>query len=124
MKVKSVGPNVDEVYDKPYDFKAFIRSSFLKIGSKNSLLSKLLMDYTSSIAPSTSNIIVRVLNVSNCSTSAGSNSIQAETYVLPLETVTNTVKHEKTCSFCQKPECLHVVNNLVIAQLPGIKLIQ
>ena len=50
-----------------------------KIGSKNSLLGKLLMDYTSSISPSTSNIFVRALNVSNCSTSAGSNSIKAET---------------------------------------------
>ena len=40
-------------------------------------------------------------------------------YYLP-----NTVKHEKTCSYCQKPECLHVVNKSAIAQLPGIKLIQ
>ena len=80
--------------------KPLIRSSFSKLGSKNSLLGKLLMDYTSSIAPSTSNIIVRALNVSNCSTSADINSIQAETEVLPFETVTNTVKHEKTCSFC------------------------
>ena len=39
-------------------------------------------------------------------------------------TFTNTVKHEKTCSFCQKQECLHVVNNSAIAQLRGIKLIQ
>ena len=56
-----------------------IRSSFSKIGPKNSLLGKLLMDYTSSIAPSPSNIIVRALNVSNCNTSAGSSSIQAKT---------------------------------------------
>ena len=82
------------------------------------------MDYTSFIAPSTSNIIVRPLKVSNCSTTAGSNSIQAKTLVLPLEAVTNTVKHEKTCSSCQKPDCLHVVNNSAIAQLTGIKLIQ
>ena len=31
--------------------KPSIRSSFSKIGSKNSLLVKLIMDYTSSIAP-------------------------------------------------------------------------
>ena len=36
----------------------------------------------------------------------------------------NTVTYEKICSFCQKLECLHVVNNSAIAQLPGIKLIQ
>ena len=36
--------------------------------------------------------------------------------------VTNTVKHEKTCSFCQKPESLQVVNNLAIGQLRGMKL--
>ena len=59
--------------------KPSIRSSFSKIGSKNSLLVKLIMDYASSIAPSTSNISVRAVNVSNCSKSAGSNSIQAET---------------------------------------------
>ena len=41
---------------------------------------------------------------------------------LPLETVTNIVKHEKTCSFCQKPEYLDVVNHSAIAQLRGIKL--
>ena len=56
-----------------------IRSSLSKIGSKGSLLRKLLMDYTSSIATPTSNIMVRALNNSNSSTSAGSNSIQAET---------------------------------------------
>ena len=49
-----------------------IRSSFSKIEPKNSLLGKLLADYTSSIAPSTSNI-VRTLNNSNYSTNAGSN---------------------------------------------------
>ena len=59
--------------------KHSIRSSFSKIGSKNSLLGKLLMDYASSIAASTSNIIVSALNVLNCSTSAGSTSIYAET---------------------------------------------
>ena len=59
--------------------KPSIRSSLLKIGSKNSLLGKLLMDYTSSISPTTPNIIVRALNVSNCSTSADNNSVQAET---------------------------------------------
>ena len=59
--------------------KYSIRSSFSKIGSENSLLDKILMNYTSSIAPSTSKIIVRALNVLNCSTSAGSNSIQEET---------------------------------------------
>ena len=104
--------------------KPLIRSSFSKIGSKNSLLGKLLTDYTSSIAISTYNIIIRALNVSNCRLSVGSNSIQAETWVLPLEPVTNTVKHEKTCSFCQKPEYLHVGNTSAIAKLPGIKLIQ
>ena len=82
------------------------------------------MDYNSSIAPSTSNIIVIALNTSNCSRSTDINSIQAETYVPTFETVTNTVKHEKKCSFCQKPEYLHVVSNSAIAQLHGIKLIQ
>ena len=71
-----------------------------------------------------SNVIVRALNVQNCSTSAGSNSIQSEIEVLPLETVTNTVENEKTCLFCQKSECLHIVNNSATTQLPGIKLIQ
>ena len=56
-----------------------IRSFFSKIDSENSLLGKLLMDCTSSIAPSPSNVIVRALNVSNYSTCAGSNSIQEET---------------------------------------------
>ena len=65
--------------NKPYDLKPSIRSSFSKTGSKNSLLGKLLIDYISSIAPTTSSVIVRALSVSNCSTSAGSNSIQAET---------------------------------------------
>ena len=59
--------------------KLSIRSSFSKIESKNLSTGKLLMDYTSSIAPSTSNVIVRALNVSNYSGSAGSNSIHAET---------------------------------------------
>ena len=59
--------------------KLSIRPSFFKIGSKKSLLGKLLIDYTSSTVPSTSIIIARALNVSNCSTSAGSISIQAET---------------------------------------------
>ena len=109
---------------KPYDLKASIRSSFSKIGSKNSLLGKILIDCTSSVAHSTSDVIVSTLNVSNYSTSADSNSIQAETSVLPFETVSNTVKHEKTYSFCRKPEFLHVVNNSSIAQLRDIKLIQ
>ena len=55
------------VRNKYYFQKPSIRSSFLKIDSENSLLGKLLIDYTPSIAPSTSNIIVRVLNVLNCS---------------------------------------------------------
>ena len=59
--------------------KSLIRSSFSKIGSKKSLLGKLLMAYASSITPFTSNIIVWVLNISNCSTIAGSSSIQGET---------------------------------------------
>ena len=59
--------------------KFSIRSSFSKIEPKNLSLGKLLMDYTSSIAASTSNIIVRALNVSNYSAGAGSNSIHAET---------------------------------------------
>ena len=64
---------------KPYDLKPSIRSSFSKTGSKNSLLGKLLIDYIPSIASSTSNMVVRALNVSNCSTSAGGNAVQAET---------------------------------------------
>ena len=56
-----------------------VRSSFSKLDYTYN------MDYTSSIAYTTSNIIVRALNVSNCTTSAGSNSIQSETSVLPLE---------------------------------------
>ena len=65
--------------NKPYNLKPSRKSSFSKTEVKHSLLGKLLIDYILSIAPSTSNIIVRVLNVSNRSTSAGSNSIQAET---------------------------------------------
>ena len=65
--------------NRPYDIKPSIRSSFSKTWSKISLLGKLLIDYIPSIAPSTSNIIVRALNISNCTASAGSNSIQAET---------------------------------------------
>ena len=68
------------------------KSSFSKTDSENSLLGKLFMDSTSSIAPSTSNIIVKALNLSNCNTRADSNSVQAETLVLPFETVTDTVK--------------------------------
>ena len=75
------------------------------------------MDYTSPIAPFPSSTIVRALNVSNCTTRAGSNSIQEQTYILPSETVTNTVKHDKTCSFFQKPEYLQVVNHSAIAQI-------
>ena len=41
--------------------KFSIRSSFSKKRSKDSFLGKLLMDYISSISPSTSNIIVRLL---------------------------------------------------------------
>ena len=55
--------------------KFSIRSSFSKKRSKDSFLGKLLMDYISSISPSTSNIIVRALNALNCSTSARSNSV-------------------------------------------------
>ena len=65
--------------NKPYDLKPSIRSSFSKTGPKNSLLGKLLIDFLPSIAPSTSYIVIRALNVSNCSISAGSNSMQAET---------------------------------------------
>ena len=43
---------------------------------------------------------------------------------ISFETVTNTVKHEKTCSFCQEPEYLHVVNHSAIPQLSRIKLTQ
>ena len=42
------------------------------------MLSKLLIDYTSFIAISTSNIIVRAANTLNWSTNAGINSMQAE----------------------------------------------
>ena len=58
--------------------KPSIRSYFSKIGSKDSLLGKLPMDYTSPRPHSKFDMIVRALNVSNCSTSVGSNSIQAE----------------------------------------------
>ena len=79
-----VGPTTDlkthktGVITNHMTLKPSIRSSFSKIESKNLFLGKLLMDYTFSIAHYTSNIIVKVLNVSNCSTSAGSNSIHAE----------------------------------------------
>ena len=43
------------------------------------LLDQLLMDYTSSIAPSTSNIMAKALNVSNCSMRACINLIQVKT---------------------------------------------
>ena len=65
--------------NKPYHVRPSIRSSFWKTGSKKSLLGKLLIDYIPSIAPASSNIIFRDLNVSNCSASAGSSSLQAET---------------------------------------------
>ena len=111
--------------NKPCDYlKPSTKSSSSKIVSENSLLGKLLMNYTCSIAPFTSNIIAFALNVSNCSTRAGSNPILARTYVLPFETVTNIVKREKTCSFCQKSEHLHVVKHSASAQLGGIKLTQ
>ena len=64
------------VYDKTYDLKAFDKIFLLK---NRRLLGKLLIDYTSSIALSTSDIIASSLNVSNCSTSVSSTSIQAET---------------------------------------------
>ena len=47
-----------------------------------------------------------------------------ETYVLPFETVTNTVYHEETCLFRKKAEYLHVIIQSAIAQLHGIKLTQ
>ena len=47
-----------------------------------------------------------------------------QTSSLPLETVTNIVKHEETCLFCQKSEYLQVVNHSAIAQLRGFKLTQ
>ena len=47
--------------NKPCDLKPLIRSSFSKKGSKKSLLGKLLIEYISSIAPSTSNIILGLL---------------------------------------------------------------
>ena len=66
--------------NKPCDCKtSSIKSSFSKIHPENSLLGKLLMHYTSSIAPSTSNIIVRAFNISNCSTRGGCKLIQART---------------------------------------------
>ena len=55
---------------------------------------------------------------------AGSNSLHAETKVRPFETVNNTVKDQRTCSFCQKSEYLHVVNHSASAQLRGIKVTQ
>ena len=67
----------DNVTKKCYYQKPSIRSSFSKIDSENSLLGKLLMNYTPSIAPSISNIIVRVLNVLNCSRRECINLIQA-----------------------------------------------
>ena len=45
--------------------KPSIRSFFSKIGSKNSLLGKLLTNYTSFITHSNFTIIVRALNVPN-----------------------------------------------------------
>ena len=65
--------------NKPYDLKSSIRSSFSKTRSKNSLLGQLRIAYIPSIASSTSNMIVRALNVSNCSTSAGGSAVQPET---------------------------------------------
>ena len=81
---KIVGPTTDikthknVFYNKPYDLKGFDKVFLSKIGSKTSFTGKLLMDYASSIAFSTFDIIVNALNVSNCSASAGINSIQAE----------------------------------------------
>ena len=50
--------------------------------------------------------------------------VQVQAKTKAFETVTNIVKHERTCSFCQKPECLLLVNNSAIAKLRGIKLFQ
>ena len=79
------------------------------------------MVYTSSYPSFTSDIIVRALNVSNCSTHAFINLIQSETYVYLSKSVTNIVNHEKTYSLGQKPEYLHVVNNSAIARLRPVK---
>ena len=71
---KNVGPATDPKAHKltyHMTLKPSMRSSLSKIGSKTPLLGKLLMDYTSLISPSTPNIIVRALNASNCSASAG-----------------------------------------------------
>ena len=95
-------------YNKSCGYSKFsIRSSFSKIDSKNSLLGKILMDYASSIAspPLTLSLGLLIFRT------VGSGSS-----LLPSETVTNTVKHEKICSFFQKLEYLCVVNFSEIAQ--------
>ena len=100
--------------------KPSIRSSFQKIGSKNSLLGKLLMDYISSIASSTSNISLMFRTVAQVQ--AATQYRQKLKYHLLKQLLTQ--KNMRKRSFCQKPECLHVVSNSTIAQLRGIKLIQ
>ena len=66
--------------------KPSIRSSFSKMRSK--IHSQVSYSWIILLPLPTppSNVIVRALNVSNCSTSAGSNSIQSEIEVLPLLT--------------------------------------
>ena len=66
--------------------KPSIRSSFSKMRSK--IHSQVSYSWIILLPLPTppSNVIVRALNVSNCSTSAGSNSIQSEIEALPLLT--------------------------------------
>ena len=59
--------------------------------SENSLSGKLLLDFTYPIASSHFNTIVRIFNISNCSTCAGINSTQAEITITWYEI--NTVEH-------------------------------
>ena len=59
--------------------------------SENSLSGKLLLDFTYPIASSHFNTIVRIFNISNCSTCAGINSTQAENTITWYEI--NTVEH-------------------------------
>ena len=110
-------------YLRSAPLKSSIRSSFSKLVSKNSLLGKLLMDYTSSIAFSTTNIIVRALNVSNCSTSADSKQYRQKPKCYLYKQLL-TSKPWENMFILSKTRCLHVVNNSAVAQLRGIKSIQ
>ena len=73
------------------------------------------MDYTFSISPPPLTLYLGLLMFPTVAqVYAATQCKQKLNYLLK---VTNTVKHDKTCSFCQKPECLHIVKYSATGQL-------